>query len=66
MQQIRDDIVTLLIAHEALASVLSWAIYELVRKPDELEKATNEIDAVLEDDLDQSMTMTDIVALERT
>jgi cytochrome P450 family 97 subfamily B polypeptide 3 len=49
-KQLRDDLMTMLIAgHETTAAVLTWALFELVQKPDVMKKAIDELDAVLED-----------------
>jgi cytochrome P450 len=46
-QELRDQLLTLLLAgHETSAVSISWALYELHRKPDVLEKLRNEIDGL--------------------
>jgi len=48
--QLKDDLRTLLIAgHETVASILTWATYELARNPDVLERVRSELKAVLGD-----------------
>src|SRR5688572_14324984 len=43
-QEIRDELVTLLVAgHETTATALSWAVERLVRHPDKLERLTAEV-----------------------
>jgi len=49
-QQMRDDLITLLIAgHETTAAVLTWATYELCKHPEILAKARAEVDRVVGD-----------------
>eukprot|EP00527_Entomoneis_sp_CCMP2396_P000043 CAMPEP_0198151560 /NCGR_PEP_ID=MMETSP1443-20131203/56084_1 /TAXON_ID=186043 /ORGANISM="Entomoneis sp., Strain CCMP2396" /LENGTH=642 /DNA_ID=CAMNT_0043817277 /DNA_START=105 /DNA_END=2033 /DNA_ORIENTATION=- len=49
-KQLRDDLMTMLIAgHETTAAVLTWALFELVRNPECMKKAQEEIDAVVGD-----------------
>lgn len=49
-QQLRDDLMTLLIAgHETVASVLTWATVELTKNPQIVQRAREEIDAVIGD-----------------
>jgi len=72
-QQLKDDLVTLLIAgHETVASVLTWVLYELARHPSELEAVQSEVDALLasrcngEHGIDSPLTMADVLALQQT
>jgi len=45
-RQLRDEVVTLYLAgHETTASLLTWALYWLARRPDIAERVTAEIDA---------------------
>lgn len=47
---LRDDLMTMLIAgHETTAAVLTWALFELVRNPECMKKAREEIDSVIGD-----------------
>jgi cytochrome P450 len=49
-KQLRDDLMTMLIAgHETTAAVLTWALFELVRNPECLKAAREEIDRVVGD-----------------
>lgn len=49
-KQLRDDLMTMLVAgHETTAAVLTWALFELTRNPDCMEKAREEIDRVVGD-----------------
>ncbi|KAL3520574.1 hypothetical protein ACH5RR_018723 [Cinchona calisaya] len=49
-KQLRDDLMTLLIAgHETSAAVLTWTFYLLSKEPSVLAKLQNEVDAVLGD-----------------
>jgi cytochrome P450 len=49
-KQLRDDLMTMLIAgHETTAAVLTWSLFELVRNPDCMKEAKNEIDEVVGD-----------------
>ena len=49
-KQLRDDLMTMLIAgHETTAAVLTWSLFELVRNPDCMAKAQEEVDRVLGD-----------------
>jgi cytochrome P450 len=49
-KQLRDDLMTMLIAgHETTAAVLTWALFELVRNPECLKAARDEIDRVVGD-----------------
>ncbi|KAI0558852.1 cytochrome P450 family 97G-CYP97G1 [Gracilaria domingensis] len=49
-QQLRDDLMTLLIAgHETTAAVLTWTTVELAKHPEMVRKAREEIDAVVGD-----------------
>lgn len=51
-KQLRDDLMTLLIAgHETSAAVLTWTFYLLSKEPSVLSKLQNEVDAVLGDRL---------------
>jgi len=46
--QLRDDLITMLIAgHETTASALTWALFELVQKPELLAQVRAEIDGTL-------------------
>eukprot|EP00546_Thalassionema_frauenfeldii_P009187 CAMPEP_0178921898 /NCGR_PEP_ID=MMETSP0786-20121207/15826_1 /TAXON_ID=186022 /ORGANISM="Thalassionema frauenfeldii, Strain CCMP 1798" /LENGTH=670 /DNA_ID=CAMNT_0020596147 /DNA_START=131 /DNA_END=2143 /DNA_ORIENTATION=+ len=65
-KQLRDDLMTMLIAgHETTAAVLTWALYELVRHPECLKKAQDEIDRVFQgDDDDRLPTYEDVQQLE--
>jgi cytochrome P450 len=48
--QLRDDLMTMLIAgHETTAAVLTWALFELSKQPELIEKIRQEIDVVLGD-----------------
>eukprot|EP00892_Ulva_mutabilis_P007898 jgi/Ulvmu1/5480/UM023_0016.1 len=49
-QQLRDDLMTMLIAgHETTAAVLTWTTYLLTQHPEEQAKVQAEVDAVLGD-----------------
>ncbi|CAL1361773.1 unnamed protein product [Linum trigynum] len=49
-KQLRDDLMTMLIAgHETSAAVLTWTFYLLSKEPSALSKLQNEVDAVLGD-----------------
>jgi len=49
-KQLRDDLMTLLIAgHETTAAVLTWTFYLLARHPEAAQAVRNEVDAVLGD-----------------
>lgn len=49
-KQLRDDLMTMLIAgHETTAAVLTWALFELTKNPECLDKAREEIDRVVGD-----------------
>lgn len=49
-KQLRDDLMTLLIAgHETVASVMTWATYELTKNPHIVTRAREEIDLVIGD-----------------
>ena len=49
-KQLRDDLMTMLIAgHETTAAVLTWALFELLRNPECMKKAQEEIDRVIGD-----------------
>ncbi|GMH81492.1 hypothetical protein TrVE_jg13930 [Triparma verrucosa] len=49
-KQLRDDLMTMLIAgHETTAAVLTWALFELKRNPEEMKKVRDEIDEVIGD-----------------
>jgi cytochrome P450 len=57
-KQLRDDLMTMLIAgHETTAAVLTWALFELMRNPDCMAKAREEVDRVIGD---REPTMEDI------
>lgn len=47
-QQLRDDLMTLLIAgHETTAAVLTWTFFELSKRPDLVQEMQDEIDVIL-------------------
>jgi cytochrome P450 len=49
-KQLRDDLMTMLIAgHETTAAVLTWALFELLRNPECMKEAQDEIDRVIGD-----------------
>lgn len=49
-KQLRDDLMTMLIAgHETTAAVLTWALFELLRNPECMKKAQEEVDRVIGD-----------------
>jgi len=49
-KQLRDDLMTMLIAgHETTAAVLTWSLFELVRNPEIMKRAQDEIDRVVGD-----------------
>lgn len=49
-KQLRDDLMTMLIAgHETTAAVLTWSLFELLRNPECMKKAQEEIDRVIGD-----------------
>ncbi|KAL2549370.1 Protein LUTEIN DEFICIENT 5 [Forsythia ovata] len=49
-KQLRDDLMTLLIAgHETSAAVLTWTFYLLVKEPSVMAKLQNEVDSILGD-----------------
>jgi len=49
-KQLRDDLMTMLIAgHETTAAVLTWALFELTRNPESMQKCREEIDRVVGD-----------------
>ncbi|KAI5648903.1 hypothetical protein M9H77_34908 [Catharanthus roseus] len=49
-KQLRDDLMTLLIAgHETSAAVLTWTFYLLSKEPSIMDKLQNEVDSVLGD-----------------
>jgi cytochrome P450 family 97 subfamily B polypeptide 3 len=61
-KQLRDDLMTMLIAgHETTAAVLTWSLFELVRNPECMKLAQEEIDRVLGD---RMPTMKDIEGLK--
>ncbi|XP_027184401.1 protein LUTEIN DEFICIENT 5, chloroplastic [Coffea eugenioides] len=63
-KQLRDDLMTLLIAgHETSAAVLTWTFYLLSKEPSVLAKLQNEVDAVLGD---RFPTMEDLKKLKYT
>ncbi|KAH7425048.1 hypothetical protein KP509_11G037600 [Ceratopteris richardii] len=63
-KQLRDDLMTLLIAgHETSAAVLTWAFYLLAQNPDVLAKLQHEVDLVLGD---RMPTMEDMKKLKYT
>ncbi|KAJ3078950.1 hypothetical protein HK102_004120, partial [Quaeritorhiza haematococci] len=48
IKQLRDEVVTLMIAgHETTANLLNWTLYELAQHPDVLKRARDEIYAVM-------------------
>ena len=49
-KQLRDDLMTMLIAgHETTAAVLTWALFELTKAPECMDKLCEEIDRVVGD-----------------
>mmetsp|Transcript_27922 Transcript_27922/g.34457 ORF Transcript_27922/g.34457 Transcript_27922/m.34457 type:complete len:627 (+) Transcript_27922:180-2060(+) len=57
-KQLRDDLMTMLIAgHETTAAVLTWALFELLRNPECMKTAFEEIDRVIGD---RSPTLDDV------
>lgn len=49
-KQLRDDLMTMLVAgHETTAAVLTWALFELTKNPECMEKVREEIDRVVGD-----------------
>lgn len=63
-KQLRDDLMTLLIAgHETSAAVLTWAFYLLAKNPATLVKVQREVDLVLED---RTPTIEDMKKLKYT
>jgi len=64
--QLRDDLMTMLIAgHETTAAVLTWALYELVRNPECMKKAQEDVDRVLGDKpADYTPTLQDVRKME--
>lgn len=61
-KQLRDDLMTMLIAgHETTAAVLTWALFELVKNPEIMKRAQEEIDSVLGD---RTPTLEDIKNLK--
>jgi len=49
-KQLRDDLMTMLIAgHETTAAVLTWSLFELLRNPECMKEAQDEIDRVIGD-----------------
>ncbi|KAK9062817.1 hypothetical protein SSX86_020007 [Deinandra increscens subsp. villosa] len=63
-KQLRDDLMTMLIAgHETTAAVLTWTFYLLSKEPDIMSKLQNEVDAVLGD---RFPTMEDMKKLKYT
>ena len=63
-KQLRDDLMTMLVAgHETTAAVLTWALYELVKNPDCMQRIREEIDSVVGD---RNPTFEDIKKLEYT
>ena len=62
--QIRDEIITLLIAgHETVASGLTWSYYLLAQRPDIVDRLQAELDGVLDG---RSPAMTDLPQLHLT
>ena len=48
--QLRDDLMTMLVAgHETTAAVLTWVLFCLAQKPEQLKLIQDEIDTVLGD-----------------
>jgi len=65
-QELRSHLVTFLFAgHETSATALSWALYELGRKPDVAGRLQAEVDAVVDDDEGRA-TLGDLPALAYT
>ncbi|KAL8201979.1 hypothetical protein R6Q57_011126 [Mikania cordata] len=63
-KQLRDDLMTMLIAgHETTAAVLTWTFYLLSKEPEIMSKLQNEVDAVLGD---RYPTMDDMKKLKYT
>lgn len=63
-RQLRDEVVTLYLAgHETTASLLTWALYWLARRPDIAERVTAEIDRYI---VSESPSSDDLKALEYT
>lgn len=63
-KQLRDDLMTMLVAgHETTAAVLTWALFELTKKPECMKKIQDEIDEVVGD---RHPTYEDIKKLEYT
>jgi cytochrome P450 len=63
-RQLRDEVVTLYLAgHETTASLLTWALYWLARRPDIAERVTAEIDRHIVND---NPCSDDLKALEYT
>lgn len=63
-KQLRDDLMTMLIAgHETTAAVLTWALFELTKNPEEMAKIREEIDRVVGD---RKPTYEDIEKMEYT
>jgi len=63
-RQLRDEVVTLYLAgHETTASLLTWALYWLARRPDIAERVTAEIDGHIVNDAPSS---DDLKALQYT
>uniref|UniRef100_A0A7S1FP19 Cytochrome P450 n=1 Tax=Corethron hystrix TaxID=216773 RepID=A0A7S1FP19_9STRA len=63
-KQLRDDLMTMLIAgHETTAAVLTWALFELTRHPEEMVRVREEIDRVVGDRIP---TMEDIKEMKFT
>mmetsp|Transcript_30664 Transcript_30664/g.73552 ORF Transcript_30664/g.73552 Transcript_30664/m.73552 type:complete len:486 (+) Transcript_30664:499-1956(+) len=61
-KQLRDDLMTMLVAgHETTAAVLTWALFELTKNPDCMEKVREEIDRVVGD---REPTYEDIVEMK--
>ena len=63
-RQLRDEVVTLYLAgHETTASLLTWALYWLARRPDIAERVTAEIDGHI---LNDEPSSDDLKALQYT
>jgi cytochrome P450 len=63
-RQLRDEVITLYLAgHETTASLLTWALYWLARRPDIAERVTTEVDGHIVNDNPSS---DDLKALQYT
>lgn len=64
--QLRDDLLSMLVAgHETTGSALTWTLYLLASNPETMEKARQEVDAVL-GDRSSPQTLADYQALKYT